>query len=382
MRAEECPDQSSCGDGETCCEMDKGYGCCPYPNAVCCSDKEHCCPDGYTCDVSAGTCDHSKNRRNKVIFLQEKPKMRKVRSHKIAPQKINLSPEETTDLTNGFLEGSELKAILPNITECLKNTTEIYPAFAKAFECFSRPNITLVDIAEGVKNLGIAIEALAHAASSCQQIPEAINITVSYLKKIAANPSKYFNGVTNNLIYNGAYIAYDLWGLGTLWTQKQYRQFGSKIGEISKYILKVEMTMRLLKFYIENVKTVQFGIDIRKIFECAYFIYGKIDDIRNEIQMIIAQPTQIIEFITHMGRIITDIRTTCAGAFGRTETPLAVKSSSNDDCYDNLPRIFNDIIDLGKSLLDPSAFSLQDFITRVVAIKNEVVETLKKCLHY
>ena len=53
-----CPDGSSmCPDGNTCCKLASGkYGCCPKPNAVCCSDHVHCCPSGYTCDVSAGTC--------------------------------------------------------------------------------------------------------------------------------------------------------------------------------------------------------------------------------------------------------------------------------------------------------------------------------------
>ena len=53
-----CPDgKSQCPDGNTCCKLSSGqYGCCPIPNAVCCSDMLHCCPNGYTCDVSAGTC--------------------------------------------------------------------------------------------------------------------------------------------------------------------------------------------------------------------------------------------------------------------------------------------------------------------------------------
>ena len=59
-----CPDgTSTCPDGNTCCKLTSGqWGCCPLPNAVCCSDHEHCCPQGYTCDVSAGTCtrqDHT-----------------------------------------------------------------------------------------------------------------------------------------------------------------------------------------------------------------------------------------------------------------------------------------------------------------------------------
>jgi hypothetical protein len=43
----ECDDGSSCPTGTTCCKLSSGqYGCCPYPEAVCCGDGEHCCPKG------------------------------------------------------------------------------------------------------------------------------------------------------------------------------------------------------------------------------------------------------------------------------------------------------------------------------------------------
>ena len=51
-----------CAADETCCcVLTSGtdcleFGCCPYPNAVCCSDYESCCPEGYTCDVAAQSC--------------------------------------------------------------------------------------------------------------------------------------------------------------------------------------------------------------------------------------------------------------------------------------------------------------------------------------
>ncbi|XP_062600141.1 progranulin-like isoform X9 [Saccostrea cucullata] len=53
-----CPDsQHECKTGQTCCKLSSGgYGCCPIPNAVCCSDGKHCCPSGTTCEVSSGKC--------------------------------------------------------------------------------------------------------------------------------------------------------------------------------------------------------------------------------------------------------------------------------------------------------------------------------------
>lgn len=47
----------SCPDGDTCCDTTSGiYGCCPLPNASCCSDKKHCCPNGYKCDLAHHNC--------------------------------------------------------------------------------------------------------------------------------------------------------------------------------------------------------------------------------------------------------------------------------------------------------------------------------------
>ena len=59
----ECPDgRSECPSGNTCCKLSSGgWGCCPLPQAVCCSDGVHCCPNGYTC--SGG------KRKNEWLFF-------------------------------------------------------------------------------------------------------------------------------------------------------------------------------------------------------------------------------------------------------------------------------------------------------------------------
>ncbi|XP_028989709.1 granulin b [Betta splendens] len=58
LQDEKCDQRSSCPGGSTCCRRDSGqWACCPLPQAVCCSDREHCCPKGYECNAAARTCD-------------------------------------------------------------------------------------------------------------------------------------------------------------------------------------------------------------------------------------------------------------------------------------------------------------------------------------
>jgi len=54
----QCSDEKSfCPEDTTCCELtNSSYGCCPYRQASCCSDKIHCCGEGYSCDESDSRC--------------------------------------------------------------------------------------------------------------------------------------------------------------------------------------------------------------------------------------------------------------------------------------------------------------------------------------
>lgn len=52
-----CPDNSCCGEHETCCQQPDGsYGCCPFETGTCCSDRRHCCPEPYSCDLGNQAC--------------------------------------------------------------------------------------------------------------------------------------------------------------------------------------------------------------------------------------------------------------------------------------------------------------------------------------
>ncbi|CAH1239032.1 GRN [Branchiostoma lanceolatum] len=54
--AHQCPDV--CQPEETCCKSNSTltHGCCPIPQATCCSDGLHCCPSSFKCDLSKNAC--------------------------------------------------------------------------------------------------------------------------------------------------------------------------------------------------------------------------------------------------------------------------------------------------------------------------------------
>ncbi|XP_012707382.2 granulin a isoform X2 [Fundulus heteroclitus] len=70
----QCDEQTKCPDGDTCCKTSSTtWGCCPSPNAVCCSDMKHCCPTGYTC-TEEGSCIQNSGLdwQNWNVFLNNK----------------------------------------------------------------------------------------------------------------------------------------------------------------------------------------------------------------------------------------------------------------------------------------------------------------------
>ncbi|XP_035228124.1 progranulin-like isoform X2 [Stegodyphus dumicola] len=60
---------SACPPGTTTCPA----GCCPFENAVCCSDKLHCCPNGYKCTDVACVKSSDNLLLRKIAFIGKKP---------------------------------------------------------------------------------------------------------------------------------------------------------------------------------------------------------------------------------------------------------------------------------------------------------------------
>uniref|UniRef100_A0A8C2W811 Granulin a n=1 Tax=Cyclopterus lumpus TaxID=8103 RepID=A0A8C2W811_CYCLU len=75
LRDIHCDELIICPDGNTCCRTSaSSWGCCPTPNAVCCSDMQHCCPAGYTCSETGGCTQNTGLHWHKwhVFFTNKK----------------------------------------------------------------------------------------------------------------------------------------------------------------------------------------------------------------------------------------------------------------------------------------------------------------------
>ncbi|KAI5097065.1 granulin-a isoform X1 [Silurus meridionalis] len=88
-----CDDTVACPDGTTCCKDGKGgFGCCPFPQAVCCEDFIHCCPQGKKCNLAAQTCD---DPFGSVPWLKKVPS-RPIDGQKVPESKLSDVPCDDT----------------------------------------------------------------------------------------------------------------------------------------------------------------------------------------------------------------------------------------------------------------------------------------------
>ncbi|XGW21678.1 hypothetical protein V3C99_004559 [Haemonchus contortus] len=91
---QDCGEGFSCSDSTTCCRLPSGeWGCCPFPNAVCCSDHIHCCPQGTQCDPEKFHC----TKTNGEIF----PPRRKGKAQQSTDENEIICPDRRSKCPSG-----------------------------------------------------------------------------------------------------------------------------------------------------------------------------------------------------------------------------------------------------------------------------------------
>ncbi|XP_062265778.1 granulin 2 isoform X1 [Platichthys flesus] len=121
-----CPDGKVCQDNNTCCMSTKGYACCHYPNAVCCSDQTHCCPSGYRCNIASQMCE--KQGQPWMTIPMEK----KEAAEEPAPPVLPISPLQ--ELTNNHVPEASKSSVVrcdgyyscPDRTTCCRHPTGVW----------------------------------------------------------------------------------------------------------------------------------------------------------------------------------------------------------------------------------------------------------------
>jgi len=98
----------SCQSNQTCCRGPSGWRCCAGLSAICCSDGASCCPSNTICDL--------KNRR-----CNPKPMFLSMLEDKNVEVTLSIPPvfsNTTMDFIEGFVNGTNLLAAIPDVKTC------------------------------------------------------------------------------------------------------------------------------------------------------------------------------------------------------------------------------------------------------------------------
>lgn len=320
----DCSDGGTCGRGETCCYKDYLSSCCGYDNAVCCNDGLHCCPSGTTCDLIKLKCV-----RGNTEFLSENLFEVKRNKPSNKSSSLHITPSERMDLLNGFLEGSDLKKYVPDVSDCAANMTTVYHSINLAVEDFTKDVVSFDDIAHGIQMIGKAIEDISKATLSCKYLPGSLANAIIYLRKIALNPGNWFKLISASATRNTLYIMWDLYSLDSLITAKNYKEVGRKLGEIFKYIFAVDIDSSSVQFFQNESSLEILANKFKKV--------GKMPSINDIITCVKA----VKPLATDIYNAVTSFEKGDSGAgISAIEKALADGASLGFSCY----QVINDII--------------------------------------
>lgn len=307
-----CTDGAACGSTETCCYDSRGLsGCCGYTNAVCCSDGLHCCPQGTTCDLAKGRCTNGGLPAFMTKEIVVKKVLSSTNSNKVSD--FSITPEQRIDLLNGFLEGSDLKKFVPDVSDCAANMTTVYNSVIQAVNDFSKAEVAFEDIAHGIQMIGVAIQGLSNATLSCKNLNGTFGEIIVYAKKIAANPGNWFKLISASATKNSFYILWDLYGLDSLIQANKYKDLGIKLGEIFKYIFDVDLASNAIVSFFKSEQ--KLGIDINKVINCSLTVFNVAQKAIPIVEDIISHPENIFTLITQISAFYKELESACNGVF-------------------------------------------------------------------
>jgi len=244
-----------------------------------------------------------------TFVLKTKTPSKKVHAVFALPT-LGINHTNLLDIYNGFIDGAELRSFVPDLADCTANSTAILTAIRAAIDDFTKENRTIEDVADGITHIGIAIQGLANVTTSCKKLPDSLSQIINYLLKITADPGKWFSLITAQATKNSPWIMWNLYSLDSLIKSEDYKSVGTKLGEVFKWIFKVDLVTSQLMLFSADNGTVNNGTYL----ECMSSIYEntpKLYAIFDEI----GQGRVDIDQAFRVFAIIQDVYGKCSGIF-------------------------------------------------------------------
>jgi len=152
---------------------------------------------------------------------------------------IPISPENQA-IFNGFMNGSQLWSALPDFTGCGGNTTSIADSLSRALAYFRRSPLTSEDLEGGVRETGIAVEAVGLVVKKCTSIPVRFGIIYNYFNNIVNNSTYFLQETGMNALKNAYPIYTNLNGINEVYNQGNFYELGRRIGEVTRLLFSIQ----------------------------------------------------------------------------------------------------------------------------------------------
>lgn len=148
-------------------------------------------------------------------------------------------------ILDGFLEGSNLNHLLPDLTGCGHDSVKIVDSISRSIDAFKKVPLQVDDIAFGIANIGKAIEFIGVAANKCGSIPTNFKKIIEYCSSISSDPSVYIKRLGKNALDNIMQITSLIFIINKLFEDQKFYEVGKYIGDITKIIFSFEMPKNL-----------------------------------------------------------------------------------------------------------------------------------------